>query len=180
MLHGILRDRQGLIHIAARGAVKWHVFDQWFVGYDDAGRVGRGVTRHTFEALGCVQQLSDVVLLVVQLLEFRDGAFAFQGSFDGDGHAWDGRHQPRYAVNLVLGQVQGAAGIPNGSASAHSPEGDDLRDFVAAILLEGVANELVPLVVREVQIDVGHGDTTRVQEALEDQVLGEGVDVCDV
>ncbi len=61
-----------------------------------------------------------------------------------------------------------APDIADGRPRLHPPEGDNLRHLILAILLHGVADHLLPLVVREVQVKVGHVDAAGIQEALED------------
>ena len=58
-------------------------------------------------------------------------------------------------------------------------EGDDLRDVVPAVALGGVLDHLAAVAGVEVHVDVGHLLAARVQEALEQQVVADGVDVGD-
>jgi hypothetical protein len=50
---------------------------------------------------------------------------------------------------------------------------------VASVALGGVADHLVAEAGVEVHVDVGHGDPRRVEEALEQQVVADGVEVGD-
>jgi hypothetical protein len=70
--------------------------------------------------------------------------------------------------------------VAHGCASHHRPEGDDLRDAVAPILLGHVVDDLVAAVDGEVEIHVGHGLAARVEEALEEEPVLHGVDVGDL
>ena len=58
-------------------------------------------------------------------------------------------------------------------------EGDDLGDAVPAVALGRVADHLVPVAGVEVHVDVRHGDAGRVEEALEQQVVLDRVQVGD-
>ncbi|MEL7156953.1 MAG: hypothetical protein AAFN30_10180, partial [Actinomycetota bacterium] len=49
--------------------------------------------------------------------------------------------------------------------------------MIPAVALGGVANHLVPVAGVEVHVDVGHGDARRVEEALEQQVVLDGIRV---
>ena len=65
-------------------------------------------------------------------------------------------------------------------ARSHLAEGDDLRDGLAAVLLLDVADHALAPADREVDVDVRHGLSRRVEEALEEEVVGERVEVRDV
>ena len=58
-------------------------------------------------------------------------------------------------------------------------EGGDLPDAVLAVLLGDVGDHLVAPVHAEVDVEVGHGDALGVEEALEEQVVREGIEVGD-
>ena len=58
-------------------------------------------------------------------------------------------------------------------------ERDDLRDVVPAVALGRVLDHLAAVAGVEVHVDVGHLLAPRVQEALEQQVVPDGVDVDD-
>src|SRR5690606_3026088 len=55
----------------------------------------------------------------------------------------------------------------------------DARDEVGAVHVDQVGEHLVAAPLLEVDVDVGHPDTGRVQEALEEQVQTQGVDTDD-
>ncbi len=70
-------------------------------------------------------------------------------------------------------------GVAHGRARLDGRERHDLGDVVGAVALRGVLDDLraVPLV--EVEIDVGHLFSARVQESLEHQVVADRVEVDD-
>ena len=57
--------------------------------------------------------------------------------------------------------------------------GDDLADVVLAVLLGDVADDLVAPVHAEVDVEVRHADALGVEEALEQQLVVDGIDVGD-
>ena len=61
----------------------------------------------------------------------------------------------------------------------HGAEGDDLRDVLAPVLLGDVIDDLAAAVHAEVDVDVGHGDALGIQEALEEQLVLQRIDVGD-
>ena len=59
-------------------------------------------------------------------------------------------------------------------------EGDDLADVARAPYLCGdVVDHLAAAVLAEVDVEVGHRDALGVEEALEEQVVGDGIEVGD-
>ena len=62
----------------------------------------------------------------------------------------------------------------------HLAEGDDLGHRLAPVLLLHVADHALAPADREIDVDVGHRLARRVEEALEQEVVGERVEVGDV
>ena len=61
----------------------------------------------------------------------------------------------------------------------HRAVGDDLRDALAAVALRHVVDHAVAAVHAEVDVEVGHGDALGIQEALEQQVVAQRIEVGD-
>ena len=61
----------------------------------------------------------------------------------------------------------------------HRPEGDDLGDVLAAVLLRDVLDDLAAAALAEVDVDIGQRHALGVEEALEDQVVLDRIDVGD-
>jgi len=75
--------------------------------------------------------------------------------------------------------TQDARGVARGRAREHLAEGDDLGHVVGAVLLGHVADHALATADREVDVDVGHRHPLGVEEALEQQVVAQGIDVGD-
>ena len=50
--------------------------------------------------------------------------------------------------------------------------------LVAVLLRDPVEHVRTPVIVK-VHVDIRHGDTVGVEEALEEEVIANGVDICD-
>src|SRR6202012_3459546 len=59
-------------------------------------------------------------------------------------------------------------------------EGDDLCDLVAAVLARDVFNDLAAPVHAEVDVDIGHRDALWVEEAFEEELVLQRIDVGDL
>ena len=82
-------------------------------------------------------------------------------------------------VGLGERHVQHARHVPDHRLRLHRAEGDDLRDVLAAVLARHVLDDLAAPPLAEVDVDVGQRHALGVQEALEDEVELDRVDVGD-
>ena len=89
------------------------------------------------------------------------------------------RHQLAELVDLAVGHLQHAADVAQHAARLQRAEGDDLRHLVAAVALLDVADHLVAPVLAEVDVEVRHRHALGIEEALEQQVEAERIEVGD-
>ena len=90
------------------------------------------------------------------------------------------RDHLRDPVDLPVRDLEHAAGVAHRGPGEHRAEGDDLRDPVASVLLLDVVDDAVAAGDGEVDVHVGHGLAARVEEALEQEVVPDRVDVRDL
>ncbi len=90
------------------------------------------------------------------------------------------RDQLRDLVHRAVGDLEHAARVADGGAGHHRPEGDDLRDPVAPVLLGDVVDHPVAPGDGEVDVHVRHRLAARVEEALEEEAVLDRVDVGDL
>ncbi len=76
--------------------------------------------------------------------------------------------------------IENTAHIFDGSLRGQRAEGDDLRHPFAAILLRDVVDHVAAALGAEVDIDIGHADAFRIQEALKQQTVLKRIDVGDL
>ena len=144
----------------------------------DRRRVDRVVADDALEALGGVDDPPGVDVGVVgalqllarlqALVEARAAAHDRLGDLLGEA----------VAGGVVV--AEHAGGVPGGRARGHLAEGDDLGDALAPVLVGDVADHLLAAADREVDVDVRHGLPARIEEALEEQAVGEWVEVGDL
>ncbi|MNK84345.1 hypothetical protein D3C87_1041920 [compost metagenome] len=150
-------------------------FGKGIAGDDDAGGVKAGVTDHAFELLAQFEDFGDLHValgLVVELGAFLGGIREADAQLFG--------HHLGQAVRVVEVELQHAPHVLDGGLGAQGAVGDDLGDLVAAVLSADVLDHLAAAVDAEVDIDVGHADAFRVEEAFEEQVVLDRVDVGDL
>lgn len=167
--------------VTAGGAVEGDVFDERLVGDDDAGGVARGVAGDAFEAAGGVEKLFDHLFVFIFFEQFGGVEFmvVVEDVVDFDRFTGDSRDHAGEGVDIGEGDIEGAADVADGGAGAHGTEGDDLGDFFVAVAAHGVFDHEVADVIGVVEVDIGHGDAAGVEEAFEDEAVGDGVDAGD-
>ena len=72
-----------------------------------------------------------------------------------------------------------AGDVAHDGARLHRPERDDLRDVLAAVLARHVLDHFAAPPFAEIDVDVGQRHALGIQEALEDQVVLDRIDVGD-
>ena len=170
VVHVELRDDLGLALLLQR-----QVLGERLVA-DHHGRGVDGVVAdEALEAHGEVDDLLDLLVGVVGLPELAAGEHGLgergRGRLLGD-HLGD-------PVARRVGPAHDARRVAHGGARGHGAEGDDLRHSVPPVLLRHVVDDFLAALHAEVHVDVGHALAPRVEEALEEQVVPERVDVGD-
>ncbi|MPM85246.1 hypothetical protein SDC9_132324 [bioreactor metagenome] len=93
------------------------------------------------------------------------------------GHIGDGLG---HAVYLREGNVHHTTHIADGHTRAQGTKGDDLGHFICAVVPGTIFHDHAAFVVLEVEVDIWHGDTARVQETLKDQAVFDWLDHGDI
>ena len=89
------------------------------------------------------------------------------------------RNQLGDLVDVGERHVEHAADVADHGLRLHRAEGDDLGDVLAAVLAGDVVDHLAAAALAEVDVDVGQRHALGVEEALEDQVEVDRIDVGD-
>ena len=143
-------------------------------GDDHAGGVDPGVARHPLEALAHRQDVLDPRILVAHLAQH--GVLVDRPL---ERHVERRRDLLGDPVDVGVGHVEHAADVAHHRLGLHRPEGDDLRDVLAAVLAGDVLDHLGAPPFAEVDVDIGQRHALGVEEALEQQVVVDRIDVGD-
>ena len=143
--------------------------------YYHATCVFAGVAHHAFQPARHVDEVFDLLVLLIKLGQLGLGLECL-----GQGHARIRRDQLGDAIDETIGVAQHPAHVPYHRLGRHAAEGDDLGHRIPAIHVGDVLDHLVPSVHAEVDVEVGHGYPLRVQEAFEQQVKFQRVEVGDL
>ena len=134
----------------------------------------RRMARHAFEAARDGEQLLHPLVLLLHFLEvgFSSSALASVMSSVG-GIALATRSASR------VRDVHHAGHVADDRARFHGAERNDLGDVLAAVLVRDVLDDFAAPSLAEIDVDIRQRHPLRIQEALENQVVLDGVDVGD-
>ena len=121
--------------------------------------------------------VEDVLDRGVGVPQFPEARLHLQGLLQGDVQLF--RHQLGDLVHFRVGHFQGPAHVPDHLAGLHAAEGGDVGHVLPAVGLGDVVDDLAPALVAEVHVDIRGADPLRVEEALEEEAVGQGVQVGD-
>ncbi len=171
-LHVVLGDQ----HVALGVAIQRHQLVQRTVADHHAGGVGAGVAVQPFQLQRDLHQAAYRLVAAAHLLQ---AGLAVDGLLQRHRLGGIVRNQLANLVDHEERQAQHAADVAHRGTGLQLAEGDDLGDAVVAVLVAHVADHLVAPVLAEVDVEIGHRDAFRVQEALEQEVERDRVDVGD-
>ena len=142
---------------------------------DDAAGVLARVAGQALERLREVDDRGDVLVLAVHAgeLVFLLGQRLVQGHADFE------RDLLRDTVDETVRVAQHATGIADDGLRRHRAVGDDLRNPVATVAARDVVDDAVPALHAEIDIEIRHRHSLRIQEAFEQQVVLQRVEIGD-
>ena len=88
-------------------------------------------------------------------------------------------HQFAESVRLREQEFLHTCHVFDGQLGGHRTVGDDVRHLLLAVFLRHPVQHASAAVVIEIHVDIGQRDAVGVQETLEQQVIGDGVDLRD-
>ncbi len=175
LLHLVLGELGDQLAVLA--AAERHVLPERLLADDHAGGVHAGAARQPFQRPGELDDLLEDRLLLLDLGEL---GLVLQRLLDGGRMAVDERGDVAgQLVHLREGQAHHPGHVLDRALRRERSVGDDLRDVLLPVLLGDVVDHLAAAVLAEVDVEVRHRDALGVEEALEEQVVGERVDVGD-
>ena len=153
--------------------------------HDDRTRVHAPLARQALQAERVLDDLVRVGVLLVELTELRGLRVALvllvEDAVDRDVLTHDRRGQ---RLGELLADLEVLAEdtrrVLQGLLRLNRAVGDDLADAILAVLALDVGDNLVAPAFVEVDVEVGHRDSLRVEESLEDQTVIEGVQLGDL
>ena len=142
-----------------------------------AAGVHADVARQAFQLLRQLDQRAHLVFLAIALgQQWLD----LHGALDGDVLARLVGDQLADAVAEGVAHVQHTPDVADRRARRHGAEGGDLAHRVLAVLALDVVDHAVAVGLAKVDVEVGHRHSLGVQEAFEQQLILQGIEVGDL
>ena len=126
---------------------------------------GKTLYRH-----GIVNDLLRLRIAVIKLPELSRLLHCFC-----QGHSQLGRDKLRNPVHISVGKIKRSANIPDCAAGKHRTEGNNLGYMIFAVSLFYIIDDFSPANITEVHVNIRHGHSLRIQEALKKQRIAERV-----
>ena len=188
-VHFVLRDDGCRLDVLTWFWLALHreIGGQRLLGDDHRGGVDAVRALQALEAAGDVDDALDLGVGVVHRPQLRGGLVAvgvlvvvLEAVLQ---RCVPAHHQRRHRLGDAIADgirhAQHPRRVTDAVARLDRAERDDLGDVFAPVLLRRVANHLVPIPRVEVHVDVGHRDAARIEEALEQQVVADRVEIGD-
>ncbi len=80
-------------------------------------------------------------------------------------------------IHKCIRQIHHTPHIPDDSPCRKRTKRNDLRHTVSAVLFNDVIDHFLPPLETEIHVDIGHGNTFRIQETLKNQMIPDRVDI---
>ena len=148
-------------------------FTNRLAGDDDPGRMRRGVPGHALELPG---KVNDPPRCLIRLVEFIEIGVHLKGQVDG--HLEQGGNHLGDPVRFGVGDIQGTAHIADNGPGRQSTEGNHLTDMIGSVFLGYIIDDLAPAFIAKINIKVRHTDPFLVEKTLEEQVIFQGINIC--
>ena len=157
---------------------------QRLAGHDHAGSMHAPLPLQAFQAQRAVE---DGLRVGIRVDERAELARLLEARMSGVEHAGQrhvlahdgGRHRLGQPLPHAEREAEHATGILERLLRFDRAVGDDLGDAFGAVLGGDIVDHLAAATIVEVDVEVGHGHTVGVEEALEDQPVLERVEVGD-
>ena len=158
----VLRDRKMRFRIA----IKRNQFFERPVADHHAGGVRRCVTIKAFELLRDFEKARDDRFAVALFLQLR---FALDRLRQRDRIGRVVRHEFAEPIDLSIRHLQHAADVAQHGARLQLSVRNDLCDAIVAVFFLHIVDDAIALFLAEIDVEVGHRNTFRIEEALEQQ-----------
>ncbi len=142
----------------------------------DACRVHRRMARQAFDSRAQVEDFPDPFVLRRGRLDL---GHLLARLLQRHAERRAGRNQLGEPFDVAHLDPQRACHVAEGRSRFQRSKRDDLADRLAAIALPRVLEDLAASLETKVEIDIRHRDALGIQEALEQQIEPEGIDIRD-
>ena len=160
--------------VAALGAIQRTEIGQFARRDQHATRMHTDVTGQVFQALAQLQQLGHPFFAAHNRIKLGLNLARFSEGNRLDPFQW---HQLGQTITQTIGKIHHAPHVADHGLGRQCAESDDLRHAGCTVFLLNVVNYTLAPVLAEVDVEVGHRHALRIKEALEQQLVTQGVKI---
>ena len=132
------------------------------------------VTRQSFQTFRHIDQILYLFVRLISPAQFR---ILFQRFVDSDVQLL--RDHFRNCIYESIGQIHHPSHVADNAPGRKGSKGHDLHHTVFPVFSHHIINDLLPSLKAEVNVDIGHGHTFRIQETLKEKLIPDRIDRCD-
>src|SRR5262245_53590981 len=77
----------------------------------------------------------------------------------------------RQGIDLSQGDIHSPPDIPDSSPGFHPAERDNLSYPLLTVPIDGISNHLFPLIIRIIQVKIGHRNTAWIKESFKNEIV---------
>ncbi len=136
-----------------------------------------GMARKPLQSFTHVNQVMNLLVLLIELTKLR---IHFQGTLNIHRNVSLTRYHFGNTVHIVIWEVERASDIADDAFCRHCTKRYNLNNLIMPILFTDIINDLLPAFIAEINIDIRHRHTLRIQETLEQQAVANRVNICDM
>ena len=137
--------------------------------------VHRGVARQPLQPLTHIDQLVHLFVALIELAQLCIHRKRFV-----DRHIQLVRDHFCNGIHEGIRQIHDAPDVADDTLCRQRTERDNLHNLFFSIFASDIIDDLLPAFIAEVDIDIRHGNSFRVQETLKQQVIADRIDIRDM
>ena len=129
-----------------------------------------GVSWQSFQLFTHVDQIMNLLVFLIELPEFR---IQFQRTTQSNIQLIG--HHLGDTVSEIIGHIQYTRHIPDHTFGCQSTKSNDLYHLILTVFTFYILDNLLSSLIAEVNINIGHGYTLRIQKTLKQQIITDRV-----
>lgn len=141
---------------------------------DNSTGMNSELTDRSFHLDSSIDDFPIFIFIFIGFLEF----YRFFESFF-ELYSWTSRDELRKVIHLLEGDTEGTTRILYSRACGQSTKCTHLSNMVSSVFLTHIREDFFTTSIREVDIDIRHRDTRRIQESFKEESISEWINIGD-
>ena len=129
-----------------------------------------------WKSLQTLCHVNHIVHLRIAFVETSEFRIHLQGLFNGDSKLHG--HHFCHLIHLGIREIQSLSHSLQNTSGCHGSKGYNLGHGILSVFLGNIGNGTISLCILKVHVDIRHGDSLRIQETLEKQIVLYRINIC--